>query len=254
MILLLGGTKDARLLALALRNAFPGENLTATAVSAYGADLLRAQEGGQVLQGKMDAAALTRFIREKEVRVLLDATHPFAEGASREAEQAAGLTGIPYLRYERPPLDKVTGEGVYLVPDFLEAARVAAQFAGAIFLTIGTRHLGEFLAALPQGRKVVARVLPEAESISKCREVGLTPAEIVAIQGPLSCELNASLFAAYEAGVVVSKESGDLGGTPEKVQAARKLGIPIVLVSRPVKRPGLNTPLQVVAELQKIIT
>jgi precorrin-6A/cobalt-precorrin-6A reductase len=253
MILLLGGTKDARLLIPALREAFPEVTLLASAVSEYGAELLRRQTGCRVLQGKLDAAALIRLIREKEVRVLLDATHPFAENASCEATAAAQEAGIPYLRFARPKTEDF-GEGVWPVPDFKAAALMASQFAGTIFLTIGTRRLAEFLTYLPRGRRVVARVLPEPESVARCRELGLDPADIIAIQGPLSVGLNAALFTAFQAGVVVSKESGESGGTQEKVEAARLLNLPVILVSRPAKRAGPDCPAQVVAELRKIIS
>ena len=253
MILLLAGTKDARLLVPILRDAFPDTVILATAVSEYGAELLRGSDGCEVLQGKLDAAALSGLIRERGIRVLVDATHPFAEQASSTARFAALEANIPCLRYERPHLALQEGENYFPVPDFKAAALLATNFSGTIFLTIGTRHLGEFLAALPQGRKVAARVLPEVESIRACRELGLTPAEIIAIQGPLSVELNAALFTAFQAGVVVSKESGETGGTREKAEAARILQIPLILVSRPPKPQGINCTLQLVSELRKII-
>ncbi|WP_143753366.1 precorrin-6A/cobalt-precorrin-6A reductase [Dethiobacter alkaliphilus] len=61
MILLMGGTQDAREVVKALNLAFPRTMIVATAVSDYGADLLRKQGGCVVLQGAMDAAALTQL-------------------------------------------------------------------------------------------------------------------------------------------------------------------------------------------------
>ena len=251
MILLMGGTKDARGLALAINQAYPREMLVATAVSGYGADLLREQGGCVVLQGAMDARALVKFIREKEVRALVDATHPYAHQASQQAAQAAEETGIAYIRYERPPTNIPAGDGVYFAPDFQAAAVIAARLGKKMFLTIGTRQLKTFLEALPPERKVVARVLPEEESFRQCRELGLSPADVVALQGPVSKKLNAALFAEYGAEVVVSKESGEAGGTSEKVAAARELKIPIVLVRRPTSGDGLGSVAQVIAALRK---
>jgi precorrin-6A/cobalt-precorrin-6A reductase len=253
VILLLGGTKDARLLFCALRAAFPGEMVAATAVTEYGAQLLREQARAVVIQGAKDAAAFSALIREKGVRVLVDATHPYAERASAEAEQAALLTGIPYIRYERPATAIQPGDGVYFAPDFRAAARAAARLGRRVFLTVGTRHLAEILAELPPDVEVTVRVLPDLESIRTCRELGLSPAEILAIQGPLSARLNAALFAEYGAGVVISKDSGDVGGTPEKVAAARELGLPIVLVRRPAAKKGLDSPALVVEEVRRAL-
>ncbi|MDW7684105.1 MAG: precorrin-6A reductase [Bacillota bacterium] len=252
MILLMGGTKDARMLAAALHRAFPREMIVATAVSDYGADLLREQGGCIVLQGAMDAAALGRFIKEKEVRVLVDATHPYAEQASAQAVRAAKEANIHYLRYERPSTEVPAGNGVYYAPDFKAAAVIAARHGDTLFLTIGTRHLQEFLENLPPGKNVIARILPDEAGFGLCRRLGLSPAAVVALQGPVSQRLNTALFAEYGAEVVVSKESGEAGGTPQKVAAAKELKIPIVLVRRPAGQDGLSTPAEVISALRKL--
>lgn len=253
MILLLGGTKDARDLVAALQLAFPKTMIVATAVSGYGADLLRQQGGCVVLQGAMDAAALARFIREKGVRAVVDATHPYAERATEEAQRAAGETGVPYLRFERPTAGIPAGDGVYFAPDFAAAAQMAARLGKNLFLTIGSRRLREFMADVPPDKRVVARVLPDEDSIRQCREQGLSPAEIIALQGPVSQALNEALFREYQTDVVVSKDSGETGGTPEKVAAAKKLRIPIILVRRPPSPNGYTTPFQVTAALKPLL-
>lgn len=252
MILVMGGTKDARLLLMSLRAANPTEMIVATAVSDYGAELLRKQGGCTVLQGAMDTVALARFIREKGVRALIDATHPFAEQASADARQAAQNTGVPYLRFERPPGQIEAGDGVYYAADFPAAAKIAARLGKVIFLTIGSRHLWDILNNLPQGKKVVARVLPDADSIRHCIAMGLSPAEIVAVQGPVSKALNIALFKEYNANVIITKDSGETGGTPEKVAAARELKIPIILVRRPPSPGGMNSPTEIINALKKI--
>lgn len=252
MILLMGGTKDARELVAAINAVFPRTMIVATAVSSYGAALLREQGGCVVLQGAMDATALTSFIREKEVRAVVDATHPFAEQVKEEAYRAASETGVAYLRYERPSANIPAGEGVYYVSDFTAAAQSAARLARVIFLTIGSRRLREFLSALPPEKKVVARVLPEEESIRQCREQGLSPAEIVALQGPVSQALNTALFTAYGAEAVVAKDSGETGGTMQKVAAAKACKIPIILVRRPFSRAGYSSAQQIISALKKM--
>ena len=253
MILLMGGTRDARALALALHTAFSRHMIVATAVSDYGAQLLREQGGCVVLQGAMDATALIKFIREKDVKVLVDATHPYAEQASVEARRAAQHAQIPYFRYERASANIPAGDGVYYAPDFKSAATTAARLGKNLFLTIGTRHLQEFLEALPAEKKVVARILPDESSIRTCRELGLSPAEIVALQGPISKDLNIALFSQYQAHVVVSKDSGVTGGTPEKIAAAKEMKIPVVLVRRPTGPGGLSSPVEMISSLRKIL-
>jgi len=54
------------------------------------------------------------------------------------------------------------------------------------------------------------------------------------MQGPFSRELNRSMYEKYHADVIVTKNSGTIGGTDEKFQAAEDLGLPVVVIDRPV--------------------
>ena len=80
---------------------------------------------------------------------------------------------------------------------------------------------------------MIARVLPTAEVIGLCEDLGLAPDQIVALQGPFSAALNRELFLRYEAEVIITKNSGTLGGTDTKVQAAAELGLPLIVIDRP---------------------
>ncbi|HZK25363.1 MAG TPA: precorrin-6A reductase [Oscillospiraceae bacterium] len=253
MILLMGGTRDARRMVAIIREALPATKIVATVVSTYGAELLRQQGGCEVLVQALDCEQLLQLIKERQIKVLLDATHPFAAAASAQACAAAQAAGIYYLRYERPGCELESTDGVYFAPDFPTAARQAARKGRVVFLTIGTRHLAECLEVLkPEACEVVARILPVEKSLQHCLSLGLLPKQIVALQGPASAELNAALFREYGADVVISKESGAAGGTPEKVAAAQDCNIPIIIVQRPEPIEEKSTPAEIVAALQKV--
>ncbi|MCL2504462.1 MAG: precorrin-6A/cobalt-precorrin-6A reductase, partial [Coriobacteriia bacterium] len=80
--------------------------------------------------------------------------------------------------------------------------------------------------------RCIARVLPTADSIAAAAAAGLAPADIVALQGPTSVELDAALLAHLRATVIVTKESGPAGGVPDKLTAARQVGATAVVVAR----------------------
>jgi len=80
--------------------------------------------------------------------------------------------------------------------------------------------------------RCVARVLPTADSIAAAAAAGLAPADIVALQGPTSAELDAALLTHLKATVIVTKESGPAGGVPDKLAAARQVGATAVVVAR----------------------
>ena len=53
------------------------------------------------------------------------------------------------------------------------------------------------------------------------------------MQGPFSTAFNVALWRDWGIDCVVTKESGEAGGFMEKVEAARALDIPLIVVRRP---------------------
>jgi precorrin-6A/cobalt-precorrin-6A reductase len=62
--------------------------------------------------------------------------------------------------------------------------------------------------------------------------MGIKSPNILALQGPFSHELNKAIFNQYRIDVVVTKDSGKIGGVPEKIQAAMETGIDTVVIQR----------------------
>ncbi len=255
MILLLGGTGDARQLAAAVSAA--GYEVLVSTVSDYGARLA-ADAGAEVRAGALDEAELERLVEQAEA--VVDATHPFAAEISAGAAAACALIGRPYLRFARPP--GTLGEGVLRAADAAEAARLAVvaalqgRAAGhdeggppagaeppAILLTVGSKTVDAYVqAARDAGVRVVARVLPVPESLAACAAAGLEPRDIVAMQGPTSAELDAALLRHLGAAVLVTKESGDAGGLGEKLRAAELAGATAIVVERPRMQAFAGAP------------
>lgn len=248
MILLLGGTSDARLAASLLQER--GYDVLLSVVSEHGAELARGTteehppEGDlqpaaaaplgrlQVRVGALDETGLEALLESSEA--VVDATHPFAERISALARGACDRLGVPYVRLERPRVK--LPEGVILVPDAATAAARAVESGGesAILVTVGTRTLRVYVeAARTAARRLVARVMPAEESIAHCRELGLAPADILAMQGPTGAELDAALLRHLGAGVLVTKESGEAGGLNAKLEACRATGTVAIVVARP---------------------
>ncbi|WP_027357026.1 precorrin-6A reductase [Desulfofundulus thermocisternus] len=231
MILVLSGTADGRLIVQDLINH--GYNVLASATTPYGGELL-ARHGAEVITGKLSINDMVALIKNRHIKLLIDATHPYAQQVSENARQACARTQIPYLRYQREESSLPQHPLIHCSNSYEEAAQQAVRHGKVIFLTTGSKTLNIFLnTARQHGARLVVRVLPEPEVIQHCRQLGLSPADIVAMQGPFSLELNRALFKQYEAEVVVTKNSGTIGGTDTKVAAALELGLPVVIISRP---------------------
>lgn len=230
-IFVLAGTQDGRELAGTLLQE--GHDVTASVVSKYGEELLQNYSGIKINDKPLNEDELVEFISANNVEVLVDASHPYAANASQNAMNACHRADIPYMRYERQqsPLDY---DKAYYVADYAEAAQKAAELGHNIFLTTGSRNLQAFAhAECLQDCNIVCRVLPEPEVIAMCRDLGFSPAQIIAMQGPFSKALNVEMYKKYQADVVITKNSGQVGGTDTKIAAAIELNLPLIIIDRP---------------------
>lgn len=230
-IFVAAGTQDGRELAgYLLKN---GYDVTASVVSQYGEELLKQYEGIKINDKPLDDAGLTEFIRANNISLLVDASHPYAANASKNAMKACHNTNIPYIRYERQQT-ALDYDKAYYAADYAEASEQAAKLGKNIFLTTGSRNLEAFAKSpFLQDCKLTCRVLPEAEVVAMCRDLGFLPESIIAMQGPFSKEMNIEMYKKYQAEVVITKNSGTLGGTDTKIAAAMEMQLPLIIIDRP---------------------
>lgn len=230
MILVLAGTTEGRKKAACLEKA--GEKVIAATATAYGGVLLNRFFKGEIISRPLSLAEIEALITERKITKIIDATHPYAEEITKNALAACQNTATEYERVERPACDYSKDEFIIEAEDASAAARIALPYPGKVFLTIGTNKLHHFTKVIEASRLVV-RILPVFESLAKCLALGISPANIIAMQGPFDEALNEALYRHFQAAVVVSKESGQVGGTAAKIEAAKKMGLPLILIRRP---------------------
>lgn len=231
MILFLAGTSDARELAVEIKEA--GFSVLATVVTDSAAKSLE-DAGIDTEVGRLTAEDMTSFIVEKGFQAVVDASHPFAEEASKNALQAAKEANVPYIRYERES-QRFGDDKLIVVSDYEEAAKLAKEKRGVIMLTTGSKTLGIFAKELVglEDARLIARMLPRIDNMEKCAELGVEQKNIVAIQGPFSKELNKALYNQYGVTLMITKESGKVGSVDEKLEAALECGIETIMIARP---------------------
>ncbi len=230
MILMLSGTQDGRALGTAIAKS--GHRLIMTAVSEYGGERLPVHENIEHRVGHLDQSEMVALIEERQIRMLVDATHPYAVAASENAIAAAEEAGIAYLRYERPDLKAEAEKGIVYIKSYEDAAKWLSQTEGHIFLTIGSRRLKPFVDTLAPER-LTARVLPVVSVLEACVKLGLRPNQIIAMQGPFSKEMNLAMLRRFNAKYLVTKASSTVGGFEDKISAARELGMTVLVIERP---------------------
>lgn len=252
MIFVLAGTQAARQTANLLREQ--GYQVLAGAITDYGRDLLATAGIVAVpFPGKMEDVCR---LLGNGITAVVDASHSFTTEQSQALAAASSQLNICYVRVLPSETELPSSRLLYHVYSWDEAARQALELGEVIFLTTGSYQLETFLQhPRAAGKRIVVRVLPEHRVIKKCQDLGLTPRDIIAMQGPFSRKLNKGLFQAVKAEVIVTKDSGKEGGTDTKVAAALDLGLPVVVLHRPDRQATVtvSTPAEVIKALEAVL-
>lgn len=236
-VVIFGGTSEGRMLSECLcRNKIAHTLCVATD---YGEEVLEPSEYAHVLQGRLDTQQMEDLIRREQCFVVVDATHPYAVEVSQNIRKACERTKMKYLRFLRDKESVIDVRSDVLVSSATEAAAYLDGQEGAIFLTTGSKELPAFTAGVHKTERLFVRVLPSAAVVASCRELGLEGKQICAMQGPFSEEMNRALLQQTKAAWLVTKDTGITGGFPEKVRAARSLGVRLVIIRRP-EESGLD--------------
>lgn len=221
-ILVLGGTSEAS----ALARRLAGRSDVEPILSLAGRTARPAPSPIPVRTGGFGGVdGLAAYLRKEGIAALVDATHPFAARISANAVQAGAATGVPVAVFTRPAWSQVPGDR-WMEVDDVDAAVAALGVAPlCVFLTVGRLSLGVFAAA-PQHTYVIRSIdRPEAlETLPSRRSI--------TDRGPFRLDAEVELMRRERIEVVVSKNSGG-DATYAKIAAARRLGLPVVLVRRP---------------------
>ncbi len=227
-ILIFGGTTEGRQEAeAALRR---GDRVTVSVTSDYARALL--PKGAACHVGALDEREMLDFLRALKPDGILDATHPFAARATRNIRNCAGALGIPCRRIDRAAGGEAWRDAVAWADTPEDAAAMLPGLPGNVLLTTGSHTLGVY-AARCEAKRLYARVLPTLEAIACCRQAGIPPSHVIAMQGPFSRALNGALYDQLEIAVMVAKDSGEAGGVTDKVLPALERGIHVIMVARP---------------------
>lgn len=233
-LLVYGGTKDSRTLAEGL--AAGGWDVTLCVATEYGREQVVDRTGLQVRAGRQTEEEMAALIASAPFRAVIDGTHPYAAEVTANVKAAAAEAGLPYFRLVRPEAER--NPDWTEVPDMEAAVDWLAEHPGRVLLTTGSKDLGRF-AQLPDFQeRIYARILPNLDSLSHALELGYPGRHLICMQGPFSEELNAAMLRQTGASLLVTKDTGDVGGFAEKVRAARAAGAHVLVVRRPVQETG----------------
>jgi len=225
-ILVLGGTTEAR----ALADALAGRSHTVITSLAGRTAEPRRPQGEMRVGGFGGASGLADYLRSSGIEAVIDGTHPYAAAISGHAVEAAAAAGLPLLRVERAPWQPQKGDR-WIVADSLAAcARVTPDLGRRAFLTIGVKELGSFRGV--DNIWFLVRLVDRPP-----QTIPLSHHELILARGPFDAAEERALMQRHRIDLVIAKNSGG-DSTYGKIAAARELGLPVLLLRRPVLPPA----------------
>ncbi len=172
---------------------------------------------------------LCAYLTDQAITHVIDATHPFAAQMSTNAVAACAATGTPLIALERAPWVAGEGDRWTHVPDIPAAVAALSGPPQRVFLAIGRQHLEPF-AAQPQHQYLLRLVDPPTAPLP------LPQAQVVVARGPFDVAGDTALLQVHGTEVVVAKNAGGKGAVA-KIAAARALGLPVLMIDRPLIPP-----------------
>jgi precorrin-6A/cobalt-precorrin-6A reductase len=219
-VLVLGGTGEARDLAARLADQTGTEVISSLA----GRTSDPARPPGQTRVGGFGGAAgLAAWLAAERIGAVVDATHPFAAAMTAAAVAATGRLKIPLLVLRRPGWTAGPGDDWRRVPS-LAAAATRLSPGARVFLTVGSTEVSAF--APDQGRWFLIRSVQAPAPPLPPR------AQLLLARGPFEVADELALMRRHAVDVLVTRDSGG-EMTSAKLTAARRLGLPVVMVDRP---------------------
>jgi precorrin-6A/cobalt-precorrin-6A reductase len=228
-LLLLGGTTEAYTLAKALAD-IGGVRLTTSLAGRT--QNPRRPAGDLRLGGFGGLQGLRTYLATEAVTAVIDATHPFARTMGHRAAQACTAEGIALLRLERPAWSPGAGDQWQMVETWQQALTLVQGLGlQRLFLAIGRNELAAF-AGHPTVSWLIRAVDDPGDDPAFAS--GFPQATVVLGRGPFTTNDDLALLAAHHIQGVICKNSGGAAGI-SKLTAARALGLPVVMLQRPLR-------------------
>lgn len=223
MILVLGGTTEGRKAVRVLEQAgTPFYYSTKTGEQSV------ELHHGIACHGAMDAAQMKAFCQCHDIRLLVDAAHPFAERLHATVASVATELGTPAIRFDRiyPPRDPAL--------TWIDGYDSLPPLHGTLLATTGVQSIVRLKPYESPRLNIFYRILPRESSLRLAVASGADASQLCFYQ-PNDDEQ--AFLEKIRPDAILMKESGMTGGFDEKVDAAKRLGIQVIVLRRPVLSP-----------------
>ena len=237
-IVIFGGTSEGRLLAKYCdENFIPAIVCVATE---YGTELLEEYKNISVSEGRKDEEAMKKLFLDNNVEKVYDATHPYAKIVSENIIKVCNELELEYVRILRDSkvLDKTLEKYYKEFENIEEVVDYLKDKNEKVLIATGSKELYKYKEL--EVKNLYPRVLANMIGIKACEDIGIPSANIIAMQGPFDIDTNVALLKKYACKYLITKESGDIGGFSEKIEACKKVDAKALVIKRPTKEEGIS--------------
>lgn len=225
------GTSEGKKI-LSLINKYTNNIAVSTATS-YGGELLQNYKIKNLNTKPLNKDELLNWSKDNNIKVLVDGSHPYAQEVTKNAIECAEKLDIDYIRYERlGVLEGIESDNIVRVKNYDEAIDYFKILNGNILNTTGGNNAARF-AGIEFEHRIIHRILPSIKVLSKLLESGIKIKDIVAMQGPISCELEMGFIRQFDIKGLLTKDSGVEGGCLEKFRAVKNLNKKLIVIEKP---------------------
>jgi cobalt-precorrin-5B (C1)-methyltransferase len=174
---------------------------------------------GQRIDGALDYDAMVEFCKENDIRIIVDAAHPFASQLHNTIVKVSETLKMPVIRYERiyPPRDN----NITWIDDYSDIP----HDINSMLATTGVQSIAKLKHFEAEGIRIYYRILNRESSIDLALRQGASKEQLCYYDNPNDIPIKAD--------AILLKESGITGGFVEKVEAANALGMRIIALKRP---------------------
>ena len=185
--------------------------------------------------GRLDEAEIKEEIEKIKPMAVFDATHPFAVQVTENIKNACEKTTTKYIRIKRDKenYNLVKGEKVRSADSAEEAAIILSEPCyknKKVLLTTGSKTVGVYSQLEGFKENYYLRMLPNVQMLGEVLKSGIKNSNIICMQGPFSENMNYEMIKNYGIEVMVTKNSGNTGGTQEKINAAVRAGTEVIII------------------------
>lgn len=256
-IFLMGGTKESTEIIKFIKNNFNSFILTTTTTE-YGSRLAIESGSDETIARPLPKEDIINILNKTHFDIFIDATHPFASHVTNTAIEVSKICKIPYIRFERPisNLENIDTSHIHYVKSFEDAGKlIAKKFKqGNVLHFAGANTMEDVLKNVPVER-FYPRILKVDSSIEKCKKLEIDENHIIPMNGTSTKEENIKLIEENNASVLITKESGEIGGTINKIEAANEKNISVIMIKRPkIKNLEKKNVVSNLKELEEKIT